>query len=83
MEHPTTTELEAGLDEVRNSPADNGTLDLIVRRPDVDEREVLQVGELSIEEGLVGDNWILCPPHDLFGLCTSVGEDAALGRAGL
>jgi len=58
MEHPTTTELEAGLDEVRNSPADNGTLDLIVRRPDVDEREVLQVGELSIEEGLVGDNWI-------------------------
>ncbi|MDP7551001.1 MAG: hypothetical protein QF896_07425 [Acidimicrobiales bacterium] len=61
MEQPTTAELDAGLDDVRNSPTDNGSLDLIVRRPDVDEREVLEVGELSVDEGLVGDNWIRKP----------------------
>lgn len=61
MEQPTTAELEAGLDDVRSSPTDNGTLDLIVRRPEVDEREVLEIGELSVEEGLVGDNWVRKP----------------------
>jgi|TARA_Y100000310_G_scaffold331319_1_gene404647 hypothetical protein len=61
VEHPTTAELEAGLDDVRNSPTDNGTLDLIVRRPEIDEREVLEIGELSVEEGLVGDNWVRKP----------------------
>ena len=30
---------------------------MIVRRPDVGEREVLDAGELDIAEGLVGDNW--------------------------
>lgn len=34
-------ELEAGLDEIRLSPKDEGTLKLIVRRPHVDGREVL------------------------------------------
>ncbi len=57
MEHPALEQLEVGLDEVRRSPADGGTLELIVRRPAVDEREVLEVGELSLDEGLVGDTW--------------------------
>ena len=30
---------------------------LIVRRPAVSEREVLEVGELSVTDGLVGDTW--------------------------
>jgi MOSC domain-containing protein YiiM len=30
---------------------------MIVRRPDVDQREVLPQAELSLEEGMVGDNW--------------------------
>lgn len=30
---------------------------MIVRRPAVDEREVVQAGELDTEAGLVGDNW--------------------------
>ena len=34
-----------------------GRLELIVRRPAVDQREVVDVGELSVEEGLVGDSW--------------------------
>jgi hypothetical protein len=53
----TTEELEAGLDEVRRSPKDEGVLELIVRRPLVDEREVLEEGELHLSDGLVGDNW--------------------------
>jgi hypothetical protein len=51
-------ELEAGLADVRLSPADSGVLAMIVRRPDIDAREVLDRGDLSLEEGLVGDTWI-------------------------
>ena len=31
---------------------------LIVRRPDVDEREAASAGRLDTEQGLVGDNWL-------------------------
>jgi MOSC domain-containing protein YiiM len=55
--HRTTAELEAGLDEIRRSPVDAGAVRLIVRRPEVDRREVVADGELSLTEGLVGDNW--------------------------
>ena len=51
--------LEAGLPYIRESPRDEGLLRLIVRRPSVDAREVLASGELSLEEGLVGDSWRL------------------------
>ena len=57
MEHATAEELEAGLDTVRQSPKDDGVLRMIVRRPEVDAREVLEEGELSLAEGLVGDTW--------------------------
>jgi hypothetical protein len=50
-------ELEAGLNEIRQSPRDEGVLELIVRRPQPNEREVLEEGELHLAEGLVGDNW--------------------------
>jgi MOSC domain-containing protein YiiM len=53
----TTEELEAALDHLRGSPADGGPVELIVRRPAVDEREVLEVAELSLDEGIVGDTW--------------------------
>ena len=56
--HLTTAELEAGLGEIRRAPRDEGTLELIVRRPRIDAREVLDAGELSLEVGLVGDSWI-------------------------
>jgi hypothetical protein len=50
-------ELEAGLDHIRSSPADYGTLELIVRRPAENEREALAEGMLDLAEGLVGDMW--------------------------
>jgi len=58
VKHLTMAELEAGLDEIKRSPKDEGAVELIVRRPQIDEREVLQEGELSLLEGLVGDSWI-------------------------
>jgi MOSC domain-containing protein len=50
-------ELEAGLDEIRRSPRNEGVLELIVRRPQTGDREVLEHGELDPVEGLVGDTW--------------------------
>ena len=55
--HLTLAELEAGLETIRRSPVDHGTLDLIVRRPAVGERETILEARLDLEEGLVGDNW--------------------------
>jgi hypothetical protein len=56
--HLTTAALEAGLDHVRQSPRDVGSLEMIVRRPRVDAREVLEAGELDLDLGLVGDTWL-------------------------
>jgi MOSC domain-containing protein YiiM len=49
--------LEAGLADIRRSPAQVGTVELVVRRPTVDERETLDEAWLDTEEGLVGDDW--------------------------
>jgi len=50
-------ELEVGLVDVGRSPKDNGALEMIVRRPDIGGREILQEGQLDLAEGLVGDSW--------------------------
>ena len=55
--HLTIEELEEGLPEIARSPKDEGVLELIVRRPAVNAREVLTVGELDMDAGLVGDTW--------------------------
>ena len=57
MEHLTIEELEAGMDNIRKAPPDGGVLEMIVRRPEIEEREVLEEGELSLSEGLEGDCW--------------------------
>jgi hypothetical protein len=59
MAHATKAELEAGLDHVRRAPKDNGTLEMIVRRPSEGERDVLSAAGLNLVEGLVGDTWRL------------------------
>jgi MOSC domain-containing protein YiiM len=55
--HRSGAELAAGVARVREAPADGGRLELIVRRPTEGERETLEVGELDLVEGLVGDRW--------------------------
>jgi MOSC domain-containing protein YiiM len=49
--------LDAGLDEIRRSPTDNGMVELIVSRPAVDERTVLAEAHLDTVRGLIGDSW--------------------------
>lgn len=58
IKHLTKAELEAGLDEIRRAPKDEGVLQLIVRRPQIEEREILQEAELHLVDGLLGDSWI-------------------------
>jgi MOSC domain-containing protein YiiM len=57
MRHFTTSELEEGIDEIIDAPAESGVLALIVRRPAEGEREVLEEGQLDLAGGLVGDRW--------------------------
>jgi len=59
VRHLTWQELSAGINDIARSPRDEGRLEMIVRRPAVDAREVLEAGELTLEEGLVGDTWRL------------------------
>ncbi len=58
MAHRTPDELVVGLDDIRSSPTDVGTLELIVARPSVGERQVLDSATLDLAVGLVGDNWL-------------------------
>jgi hypothetical protein len=57
IRHLNMAELEAGLDEIRRSPKNEGRLEMIVRRPAVDQREVLHEGKLDLADGLLGDSW--------------------------
>ena len=55
--HRSAAELEAALERIREAPADCGTIELIVRRPAVDAREVLSEARVSTDEGIEGDTW--------------------------
>ena len=57
MRHLTLEELHSGLDEIRKSPKDVGVLQMIVRRPHVGQREVVEEAALDLAHGLVGDGW--------------------------
>ena len=57
IKHLTTPDLEAGLDNIRNSPKDQSVLELIVSRPEEDAREVMELADLDVTVGLVGDTW--------------------------
>lgn len=57
MDQRTLDELRAGLDHIRDSPLDGGAIELIVARPEVDERAILEEARLDPEVGLVGDCW--------------------------
>jgi len=57
IRHLTDEELMAGIEVICQSPKGEGRLDEIVRRPAVDVRETLAVGELHPDVGLVGDTW--------------------------
>ena len=55
--HRSRAELDAGLGAVLAAPRTDGRVELVVRRPAVDRRELLGTGRLTVAEGLSGDNW--------------------------
>jgi hypothetical protein len=57
VEHLDLAALEAGLDDIRDAPKDRGRVELICRRPDVEQRELIDEAVLDVQNGLVGDNW--------------------------
>ncbi|WP_217630357.1 GNAT family N-acetyltransferase [Nocardioides exalbidus] len=55
--HRTTADLTAFLPVLDAAPRDVGVLRAVIRRPGTGEREVLEVGQLDVVDGLVGDTW--------------------------
>lgn len=55
--HRSAVELEQGLADVLQSPADVGRLESIVVRPATNERRTLSTTTLSPEVGVAGDRW--------------------------
>lgn len=56
--HRTTPELETFLDGILAAPKDAGPIEMIVRRPGENQREVVEVAELTTDRGLIGDSWV-------------------------
>ncbi|HSM34666.1 MAG TPA: MOSC domain-containing protein [Anaerolineae bacterium] len=61
MVYRTVDELEAGMAMLLGSPTEAGTLRLVVRRPGKGQREIVEVGQLDTDVGLVGDDWVNRP----------------------
>lgn len=53
----TADALSDALDHVRRSPAEIGTIELLVCRPANGERRLLREAVLHVDHGLAGDNW--------------------------
>lgn len=81
--HPSTLplslpQLEAGLPEIRQSPADHGAVQVIVRRPKVGQREVLEECELNLQQGLVGDSWLAWSQQSKFDEATNLAMQVTI-----
>lgn len=59
----TREDLDARLSDLRTLGVDGGTLELIVVRPSEGERETPGSGEVTIQDGLVGDRWLGAAGH--------------------
>ena len=55
--HLSKEALDKGIEHIKESPKDHGTVKLVLRRPRENEREELTEGQLSVTEGMVGDYW--------------------------
>jgi hypothetical protein len=56
--HLDSGALSLALAHLREAPRLQGTVEMIVRRPEDGAREILDEGVLDPEVGLVGDNWL-------------------------
>ncbi len=63
IQHATQSELEQALDHIQAAPKHEGRIEHIIRRPTTNEREALEVAELDVTRGLVGDYWFAGIEH--------------------
>ncbi|MDC1528273.1 MOSC domain-containing protein [Gammaproteobacteria bacterium] len=58
--HPVRSlvEMESHLASIRQSPSDEGIVEMIVSRPITGGRQVMDNADLNVDSGLVGDNWV-------------------------
>lgn len=82
MSHRTAAELAAALPAIREAPAEAGTLHLVVRRPGVDARVIVDEGLLDVAQGLVGDRWADGNRHRVAMQVTMMGMRAVAALAG-
>jgi hypothetical protein len=54
-------ELRAGLAHILGSPRDEGSVEMVVRRPVEDEREVVTEARIEPGRGVAGDRWVSEP----------------------
>jgi MOSC domain-containing protein YiiM len=59
--HRTAADLADAVERLTSAPTIAGVVELIVCRPELGERRVLDVAHLSTEHGLVGDTWRVRP----------------------
>jgi len=57
VEQRESRDFDGHLARIREDSTDGGRLELIVRRPAIDERELLTEATLDMAEGLLGDGW--------------------------
>jgi MOSC domain-containing protein YiiM len=57
MSQPRTAGPEERLAHIARSPRDDGTVEMIVRRPAVDRREIVTQARVEPGSGLEGDSW--------------------------
>lgn len=57
MPEPRADELHEGLAHILGSPRDEGRIEMVVRRPVEDEREVVTEARIEPGRGVVGDRW--------------------------
>jgi hypothetical protein len=69
------------IEEIRRSPSDHGSLELVVCRPAAAEREVLEEGVLDCSRGLLGDRWATenRDPRSMLTLMNCRSADAVAG----
>lgn len=51
-------QLTDGLDHIQHSPSNAGLIEMLVLRPEIDERKVVDRAEFAVGTGLVGDNYV-------------------------
>ena len=85
MQDAVANPLDLALGDLHAAPTDVGTVELIVRRPAVDARELVDEARLDVDLGLVGDRWaeqdLASTPAFLQGQLTLIGARALAAMA--